>query len=101
MGQTTLSAERVSVDDALQAIELFFEKGWTDGLPVVPPTEKSVLEFVESAGLDPGHVLGEIPERNRVITVELLAINAVMAGCRPEYMPILVAAAEAITDPKY
>jgi hypothetical protein len=96
-----LSAERLTAEDALQAIELYYEKGWTDGLPVVPPTEQRVAEFVDRVGLDPGHVLGEIPERNRAITVELLAINAVMAGCRPEYMPILVAAVEAITDPRY
>lgn len=101
MATSILTRERLTVDDALRAIELFYERGWTDGLPVVPPTEEPVLAFLEAAGLEPGHVLGEIRERDRVITAELLAINAVMAGCLAEYMPILVAAVEAMTDPAY
>jgi hypothetical protein len=96
-----LSAEQIDTDDVYQAIELYYERGWTDGLPVVPPTEKRVRAFVDAAALEPDRVLGEIPERDRVITAELLAINAVMAGCLPEYMPVLVAAVEAITDPGY
>jgi hypothetical protein len=101
MGMNVLTSERLTADDALRAIEVFYERGWTDGLPVVPPTEERVSAFLEAAGLSPGDVLGEIPERDRVLTAELLAINAVMAGCRPEYMPILVAAVEALTDPAY
>jgi hypothetical protein len=96
-----LSAEPIDVEDAFQAMELFHERGWTDGLPVVPPTEPRVRAFLEHAALEPGQVLGEIPERDRTITAELLAINAVMAGCRAEYMPVLVAAVEAITAPAY
>jgi len=101
MREAPLSAEQIDVEDVYQAIELYYERGWTDGLPVVPPTEKRVRAFLDAAGLAPDDVLGEIPERDRVLRAELLAINAVMAGCRPEYMPILVAATEAITDPAF
>src|SRR3990172_1846025 len=99
MREAPLSAEQIDVEDVYQAIELYYERGWTDGLPVVPPTEKRVRAFLDAAGFAPDDVLGEIPERDRVLKAELLAINAVMAGCRPEYMPVLVAATEAITDP--
>jgi hypothetical protein len=101
MREAPLSAEQLDVEDVYQAIELYYERGWTDGLPVVPPTEKRVRAFLDAAGLAPDDVLGEIPERDRVLRAELLAINAVMAGCRPEYMPVLVAATEAITDPAF
>ena len=101
MTDVPLSAEQIDVEDVYQAIELYYERRWTDGLPVVPPTEKRVRQFLDAARLDPADVLGEVPERDRVLTAELLAINAVMAGCRPEYMPVLVAATEAVTDPAF
>ena len=101
MSEAPLTAEQIDVEDVYQAIELYYERGWTDGLPVVPPTEKRVRAFLDAAGLGPDDVLGEIPERDRVLRAELLAINAVMAGCRPEYMPVLVAATEGVTDPAY
>jgi hypothetical protein len=101
MSQKPLSAEQLDTGDVYQAIELYYERGWTDGLPVVPPTEKHVRACLDAAALEPDRVLGEIPERDRIITAELLAINAVMAGCLPAYMPVLVSAVEAITDPGY
>jgi len=101
MTSKLLTAEELEVADPFAAVELFHEKGWTDGLPIIPPTRERVLPFLEHAGLAPDHVLGEIPERDRVLTAEHLAINAVMAGCLPAYMPVLVAAVEAITDPAY
>lgn len=97
----TLVSERLAVGSLDDAVELYFEKGWTDGLPVVPPTENKIMAFLDYAGLEPDVVLGEIPERDRAITAEKLAINAVMAGCKAEYMPILVAAVEAICDTDY
>ncbi|MFC1919183.1 hypothetical protein ACFLWX_00120 [Chloroflexota bacterium] len=78
--------------------QLKSERIQVDGLPVVPPTEQRIWEFLEYIGLKPDQVLGEIPERNRHITAEKLAINAVMAGCRKEYMAVLVAVVEAVTD---
>lgn len=96
-----LVSDRYAVDDRDDVEELFHEKGWSDGLPVVPPTEAKVNQHLEAAGLDPGHVVGEMPERGAVITAEKLAINAVMAGCRPEYMPIVVAVIEAVSEPTF
>jgi hypothetical protein len=101
MADKPLIAEQLDAEDFFHAVELYYERGWTDGLPVLPPTEKRVRALLDAAGLDPGHVLGEIPERDRILTAEHLAINAAMAGCLPAYMPVLVAAVEAITDPAY
>ena len=75
-----LSAEQLDAEDVYQAIELYYERGWTDGLPVVPPTEKRVRDFLNAVTLEPDHVLGEIPERDRIITAELLAIDACHGG---------------------
>ncbi|MBI4305970.1 MAG: hypothetical protein HY678_06580, partial [Chloroflexi bacterium] len=94
----TLTSKETVVKDALEAIELYFQKGWTDGLPIVPPTPERVAQFVEASGRAPSDVLGTVPERAREITVEKLAVNAVMAGCLPEYMPVLVTAFEAMTE---
>ncbi len=96
-----LSSERMEMDGALQVMEHFLEQGWTDGLPIVPPTEERVREFLIYADLEPDHVVAEYRIRDRGITAEKLAINAVMAGCLPEYLPILVAACEAVTDPSF
>jgi hypothetical protein len=87
--------------DPASLIESYFERGWTDGLPIVPPTEKRVRALLDAGGLAPDQMLGEIPERDRIITALHLAINAAMAGCLPAYMPVLVAAVHAITDPAY
>ena len=96
-----LKAKRHQTKDHEDAVEFFFERGWSDGLPVVPPTEQRVRQFLDYVGLEPDAVLGDVPERARVITAEQAAINAVMAGCKPEYMPVVVAIVEAMTDPKY
>ena len=90
-----------SVQGAIDTIEQYFENGWTDGLPVVPPTEEAVRATVAAAGRDPLEVLGVMPPRMGVVTVEAVATNAVMAGCRPEYMPVVLAAVEALLDPQF
>jgi hypothetical protein len=77
------------------------ERGWTDGLPIVPPTETRVHEFVKQTGRDPREVVGVLPPRQGEATVEKIAANAVMAGCRPEYFPVVLAAIEALADPKF
>ena len=98
----TLCSQRVDIAGTIDdAIELCFERGWTDGLPVVPPTEEKVLAFLEVAGLEPSHIIGVEPVRGRVITAEKVAINALMAGCRPEYMPVVVATVEAMVQHEY
>jgi hypothetical protein len=91
-----------SVDyDPEQLIEAYFERGWTDGLPVVPPTEKSIAAMLAGAGLRGDETIGEIAERGVVVGAEKLAINAVMAGCRPEYLPVVVAAIRGLCHPHF
>lgn len=98
---TALTSRRIELDDPAEAMEFFYQQGWTDGLPVVPPTPRRVEEFLEYAGNLPGDILGMIPARNRVITAEKVAINAVMAGCLPNYMPVIVAAIEAMSQEEF
>lgn len=81
--------------------ELMYEAGWTDGLPVVPPTPEKVRKFIDYVQRNATEVIAEIPPRGGRATVEKLAINAVLAGCRPEYFPVLIAAVEASTDPEF
>lgn len=95
------SSEAVEVGDLFEAIELYYERGWSDGLPVVPPTEEAVARFLDAGDLEPEQVLGVEPTKGAVITAEKAAINAVMAGCKPEYMPALVAAIDAITADEF
>ena len=101
MQQAHLVSDRVEVADTANVIEFYYEKGWTDGLPVVPATEERVRQFLSAAGRAPSDVVGVVPTRGRVITAEKVAINAVMAGCRPEYMPVLVAVLEAMCEPEF
>src|SRR5205814_4939871 len=84
-----------------EAIEAYFERGWTDGLPVVPATAEVVQRFLAAAGRAPGDVVLRETTRRRTISAEKVAINAAMAGCRPEYMPVLLAALEAMADPAF
>lgn len=83
-------------DAARAAIEYCYQEGWTDGLPIVPPTEDIVQQFIECGGRDPEEVLGTMEHLGRACTVEQAAINAVMAGCLPEYFPIVVATMHAL-----
>ena len=92
---------RVNWANVFEAVERCYELGWTDGLPVVPPTEERVSEFLNRAGRDASEVVGELPERRRQITAEKVAANAVMAGCLPEYLPVVLAATEAMLAPDF
>ena len=101
MDSSALQAERIEVGEDLWAVNAYFEdKGWTDGLPIVPPTEERVNRMFVASKRNAQDVIGVVPPRWAPATVEKIAINAVMAGCKPEYMPLLIAATEAITDPK-
>jgi hypothetical protein len=91
--------EELEYPDAVSAIEDYFERGWTDGLPIVPPTPERVAACIAAAGRGPDEILVKMPPIRRSCTVEKAAINAVMAGCRPEYFPVVVAALEAAADP--
>jgi hypothetical protein len=90
-----------TVRGAINIIEQYFDNGWTDGLPIVPPTEELVDRMIAAAGRDALEVLGLVPPRQGVATIEAIATNAVMAGCRPEYMPVVVAAVEALLDERF
>ena len=94
-----LQSTRYDVADVSAAVDFYFDKGWTDGLPVVPPTENAIWGMLETAGLEPQAEITFIDNRQVSVTAEKVAINGVMAGCRPEYMPVLVAAVEAMGDP--
>src|SRR5438132_557749 len=96
-----LKSQRYEVKDMAEAIELYYDKGWTDGLPVVPPAENSIWGMLESAGLEPEAEITYIENRQVSVSAEKVAINTVMAGCKPEYMPIVVAAVEALGDPRF
>ena len=87
--------------DPAELIEAYFERGWTDGLPVVPPTEKSIAQMLDGAGLRGEEIIGQIPARNVVVTADKVAINAVLAGCRPEYLPVVVAAIRGLCHPDF
>ena len=101
MSEPTFSSKKYEVSDPFEAIEMCFREGWTDGLPVVPPSETMVREFVDYVGRSPDEVLGRVPVRLRTVTVEKVAINALMAGCLPQYMPVILAAVEAMCDERY
>jgi hypothetical protein len=81
--------------------ELFYQRGWTDGLPIVPPTVERVKEMMKGADLSTEFVVGVLDPMGGQATIEKIAVNAVMAGCRPEYMPVLVAGVEAIANPDF
>src|SRR3990172_3997996 len=101
MATAALHAEKIEVGDDLWAAQEFFEeKGWSDGLPIIPPTEERVARMLAAVKRAPQDVVGAVPPRWAAATVEKIAINAVMAGCKPEYMPTLIACVEAITDTK-
>ena len=80
---------------------LFIENEWSDGLPIIPPTAERVKAFLEFTDRDPGEVLAVLLPDSRAATVWSVAVNGVMAGCRPEYMPVVVALIEAMGDPNY
>ena len=91
----SLAARRVALAPAEDEHEALFERGWTDGLPVVPPTERRVLAMLEGTSRAPGEVVALVPPDLVECTVEKVAINAVLAGCKPEYLPVVLAAVEA------
>jgi hypothetical protein len=87
--------------DPAELIEAYYERGWTDGLPVVPPTETSVAAMLEGAGLRPDAVLGVLTGRNIIVTARKVAINTIMAGARPEYLPVVAAAVAGLCHPDF
>jgi len=99
--KTALAARRIEVGDLDDAIELFFAKGLTDGLPIVPPTEGRVMRMLAATPRAPQDVVAVVPPNLVPVTVEKVAINAVMAGCKPEYFPVVLASVEAACDERF
>lgn len=87
--------------DAADQIEICYAKGWTDGLPVVPASARATRAMLDAAGLGAGEIVAEMPSRNVRVPAEKVAINAVMAGCRPEYMPVVAAAVRCLAHPEF
>lgn len=97
-----LSSEALEVSTSPGELQDYFEaKGWTDGLPVVPPTEELVNAMIEASGLDPKAEVAVIAPSQVMATVEKVAINAVMAGCRPGYIPVVLAALRGLARPEW
>ena len=102
MSGTGPAAKTFAFEGAFEDIDAHYqERGWTDGLPIVPPTEAAVAEFLTRTDRHPRDVVGVLPPRQGEATVERIAINAVMAGCRPEFFPVVLAAIDALADPLF
>lgn len=91
----------LAVRESASPTELMFEAGWTDGLPTVLPTRDVVARFVEASGRKADEAIGHLPPLGGHASIERIAANAVMAGCRPEYMPVVVTALEAMLDERF
>jgi hypothetical protein len=91
--EKTEKPERITFKGNLEEVNRFFyRRGWTDGLPIIPPTEEAVAEMLKGTDLPADHLLGKLQSRLGKATVEKVAINAVMAGALPTYLPVLIAA---------
>ncbi len=91
---STLTARRIELAAMEDEMEAGFDRGWSDGLPIVPPTEARVLRMLEGTTRAPTDIVATVPPDLNDVTVEQVAINAVMAGCKPEYLPVVLTAVE-------
>ena len=94
------TARYIFKGDLKEVNRFFYRRGWSDGFPIVPPTEKEVAEMLRGTDLPPDHVVAELIPRSGKATVEKIAVNAVMAGALPTYMPLLIAGVQILADPK-
>jgi hypothetical protein len=99
--ETKIEKIQIKKDVFSEVNELFYKRGWADGLPIVPPTKERVEEMLKGSDLSSDFLITYVDPMMGQATVEKIAVNAVMAGCRPEYMPVLMAATEAIMDPNF
>jgi hypothetical protein len=101
-GPEERGAEKFQVDDSLEAVSRwFYEHELTDGLPIVPPTAERVAAMLRCTDREPSENLGGVPPRYGAATVEKVAINAVMAGCSPEYLPVIITAVQALLEERF
>ncbi len=101
MSSTELQSASYEISDMAEAFEFYYAKGWTDGLPIIPPTEISIRAMLDAAGVEPDEEIVFIEHRHVSVKGVKVAINAVMAGCKPEDMPVIVASIEAMGDPRW
>jgi hypothetical protein len=95
-----LSARRLNFEN-VDEIEIGFDQGWSDGLPVVPPTAERVMRMLAGTLRQPDEIIGIVPPDFAPCSIEKIAINAVLAGCRPEYLPVVIAAVEAVLEDQF
>jgi hypothetical protein len=96
------AAAILKAPDGYEAInKLFYQRGWTDGLPIVPPTPERFERMIAESGLDPAQELGPVEPRLGIATVGKIAVNAIMAGCEPAHLPVVVAAVRAMIQPQF
>jgi len=100
-GEPPMRSRSIEGHEPDDPVEICYQRGWSDGLPVVPPTPERVLRMLGATTRDPSEVLGLMPPDLGECTVEKVAVNAVLAGCRPEYLPVVLAAVEAALDPAF
>jgi hypothetical protein len=99
-GGPALVSRRIAIDQSADEYEEIYARGWTDGLPVISPTGERVIRMLGGTRRDPAEIIGVLPPDYAECTVEKAAINAVMAGCLPEYLPVVLAAVESFAaDP--
>ncbi|HUY37723.1 MAG TPA: hypothetical protein VMV13_02780 [Candidatus Binataceae bacterium] len=96
-----LRARQIEIGAAEDEFEFMFERGLTDGLPVIPPTPERVIRMLAGTRRDPQEVIATVPPNMAPLTIEKVAANAVMAGCRPEYIPVVLAVLEAICTDEF
>ena len=96
-----LSSRNIQLADLEDDAEGCYERGWSDGLPVIPPTKVRVIRMLKGTDRSPGEIIGNIPPDNAPCTIEKVAINAVLAGCKPEYFPIVLASVQAALQDKF
>ena len=103
MGTATTgrAARRTISGDFVEAVRYLEREGWTDGLPVIPPTEPLVAEMLSHTKRAPDEVLGQMEPLRGTVTVEKVAANSVMAGCLPEYFPVVLASVRAALQPEF
>jgi hypothetical protein len=100
-GDPPMRSRHIEALEPDDPIEICYQRGWSDGLPVVPPTPERVLRMLRGTTRDPHEAIGQVPPDLGQCTVEKVAVNAVLAGCRPEYLPVVLAVVEAALTPAF
>ncbi|NQY97962.1 MAG: redoxin domain-containing protein [Henriciella sp.] len=96
-----IRARKIDIASADDVAEFMFDQGFSDGLPLVPPTPERVMRMLGGTSRSPQEVIAEMPPNMGEATIEKIAINAVMAGCKPEYLPVVIAALEAVCTDEF